>query len=281
MRVLIFILWILLGIFYWYCQNQCCNAGTDSVKDAVTQTAAPATSDGATKVIGDRPLTYNWSDGTPILGSRFNAYRDSIVSNVKENQILEITGLYSRDEENPTDFENLGLARADMARQKMNVNPDEVRLNSRLVASSQLDRDNAFESVRFKALVDSKNVKEETVVDENNNVQTRTTIYFPFNSTNKLNDSEVESYLDQVAKRVVASGEKVSLVGHTDNVGGDGPNMRLGTARANVIKNYLVRKGVNPSKVLVSSKGESKPIASNDTDSGRAKNRRTELQIIK
>ncbi len=272
MRYLIIILWLLLGWFYYYSCTQCCG-DADVTEETQTEVIS--------KVDNDRPLTFNWANGTPILGSGFKAYRDSIVSGVKDNQILEITGLYSNEEAKPTGFANLGLQRADLARQRMNLTEDQVRLNSRLVPSNRLDKNNRFESVEFRNMLNSKNVKEETVVDENNNIQTKTTIYFPFNSTNKLNDGEVESYLDQVAQRVSKSGEKVRLTGHTDNVGGNGPNQALGTARANVVKNYLVKKGVNPAKVLVNSKGETQPIASNDSDAGRAKNRRTELQIIK
>lgn len=271
MRVIIFLLWILLGIFYWYSTQKCC-VGTEVSQATETVVASKAV---------DRPLTYNWANGEPITGTRFNQYRDSIISSVKDNQILEITGLYSKDEDKPADFANLGLARADGAREAMGLGKDDVKLNSRIVPTSRLSKVNKFESVVFKNLVNSTNIKEETVVDENNNVATKTTIYFPFNSTSKLDAGDVEDYLDQVASRVSASGEKVRLTGHTDNIGGDVQNVALGQRRAEIVKNYLVRKGVSPNKVVTNSRGEAQPIATNNTDAGRQKNRRTELQIIK
>ncbi|MFZ1581419.1 MAG: OmpA family protein, partial [Saprospiraceae bacterium] len=108
-----------------------------------------------------------------------------------------------------------------------------------------------------------------------------TLIYFPFNSTQKLNNAEVESYLNDVAERVNKSGESISLTGHTDDVGSDASNILLGRKRADIVKSYLVAQGVSVSKINVDSKGESMPVAENTTDEGRAKNRRTELKIIK
>ena len=98
---------------------------------------------------------------------------------------------------------------------------------------------------------------------------------------NKLNNSEIEAYLDQVAKRVKETGESVRLTGHTDSLGSSSSNITLGQRRANRIADYLIGQGVRRSQINSTSKGESEPVATNHTEVGRAKNRRTELQIIK
>jgi len=70
----------------------------------------------------------------------------------------------------------------------------------------------------------------------------------------------------------------VSVEGHTDSVGSDAYNQKLSECRANVVKTYLDNNGVAAGKISGSvGSGESKPIATNDTDEGRAQNRRTEL----
>lgn len=70
----------------------------------------------------------------------------------------------------------------------------------------------------------------------------------------------------------------VAVEGHTDSVGSDAYNQKLSECRANVVKTYLDNNGVAAGKISGSSgSGESKPIASNETDEGRAQNRRTEL----
>ena len=277
MRIFIIILWLLLGVGYWYCASQCCGDGDSRDKVSQLETI-PAV---ASKVISEKPLLFRWSDRNPMYGKNWNSYKDSIVGSLRDNQILQITGLYSRNEENKTKFQNLGIARADSVRRSIGIAENRAKLLSRLVNDDQLNRANPFEAIVFNNMVNSDKIKEETIVDQDNNVSKRTTIYFPFNSTNKLNDGEVESYLDDVAKKVKASGEKVQLVGHTDNVGDNASNRDLGLARANVIKNYLIGKGLNPSRIIAQTKGETMPIASNNDDAGRAKNRRTELTIIK
>jgi outer membrane protein OmpA-like peptidoglycan-associated protein len=73
----------------------------------------------------------------------------------------------------------------------------------------------------------------------------------------------------------------IEIGGHTDNVGKDESNITLSQNRANAIKQYLVKKGINADRIIAKGYGESQPIATNDTDEGRQKNRRTEIKIIK
>ena len=91
----------------------------------------------------------------------------------------------------------------------------------------------------------------------------------------------MEAYLDDVAERVKKTGERIRLTGHTDNVDSESFNQGLGLRRENIVKQYLIGKGVNASKIITETKGETQPVATNDTEEGRAQNRRTELQIIK
>ena len=74
---------------------------------------------------------------------------------------------------------------------------------------------------------------------------------------------------------------KLEIKGHTDNVGSESYNQKLSEERANSVKTYLISKGIEGSKITSSGFGLSKPIASNDTADGRAKNRRVEFIIIK
>lgn len=111
-------------------------------------------------------------------------------------------------------------------------------------------------------------------------IRDRAVIYFPSSSTDKLDDAEVEAYLDDVVKRITGSGERVMLSGHSDSTGDAAANLRLSQARADVIKNYLVSKGVPATKIVITAMGETQPVATNTTAQGRAQNRRTELRII-
>ena len=73
---------------------------------------------------------------------------------------------------------------------------------------------------------------------------------------------------------------KVMIQGHTDNVGDANDNLTLSTNRAQAVNNYLVLEGIDPNRLEFKGFGESKPIASNDTEEGRSKNRRTEFVIL-
>jgi OmpA-OmpF porin, OOP family len=72
----------------------------------------------------------------------------------------------------------------------------------------------------------------------------------------------------------------VEIAGHTDHVGDDANNLRLSQLRADAIREYLIKKGISEGRVLAKGYGEKSPVAGNDTDAGRAKNRRTEVKVI-
>jgi outer membrane protein OmpA-like peptidoglycan-associated protein len=71
----------------------------------------------------------------------------------------------------------------------------------------------------------------------------------------------------------------IVIEGHTDNVGSDDSNQALSERRASSVGQYLMGKGVNGQRVLTAGFGEARPIASNDTDSGRSQNRRVEVRL--
>ncbi|MFJ4392251.1 OmpA family protein [Pseudomonas soli] len=80
----------------------------------------------------------------------------------------------------------------------------------------------------------------------------------------KLNDPSVAS---------------VKVIGFTDSVGSDSYNQRLSERRASGVAEYLISQGLAPSKVTSQGRGESEPVADNDTDEGRSRNRRVELHL--
>ncbi|MGN6194127.1 MAG: OmpA family protein [Ginsengibacter sp.] len=73
---------------------------------------------------------------------------------------------------------------------------------------------------------------------------------------------------------------KILISGFTDNVGKPADNLKLSTGRAVAVVNYLISKGLNKDRLSFKGFGEAKPIATNDTEEGRALNRRTELTVV-
>ena len=103
---------------------------------------------------------------------------------------------------------------------------------------------------------------------------------FEFDKSNLTPETKAE--LDRVAK-IMQDDPNVmlELQGNTDSVGTDAYNKALGERRAKAVFDYLKSKGINPNRLKMVSFGESKPVASNATDAGRAQNRRVDLVVVK
>lgn len=86
--------------------------------------------------------------------------------------------------------------------------------------------------------------------------------------------------LDEAVKILKEEGTVAVIVeGHTDSKGTDAYNLKLSRRRADAVRGYLVKHGVSPTRIRAEGFGESKPVASNDTEEGRAQNRRVELRV--
>lgn len=93
--------------------------------------------------------------------------------------------------------------------------------------------------------------------------------------------AEGQKNLDDLLAKIKGQNYDVVLaVGHTDALGSDAYNQKLSVARAESVKTYMVSQGMPAGKIKVEGKGKNQPIASNDTEEGRAKNRRVEVTLI-
>ena len=103
-------------------------------------------------------------------------------------------------------------------------------------------------------------------------------IFFEFNSAslNEKSEVELEQLVDFLKKNQKV---KVEISGHTDNVGSSEYNQKLSEQRAKAISVYL-EKYIEKGRINYVGYGDRKPVASNDTEAGRSKNRRSELRIV-
>ncbi|HRG08500.1 MAG TPA: OmpA family protein [Cyclobacteriaceae bacterium] len=74
---------------------------------------------------------------------------------------------------------------------------------------------------------------------------------------------------------------EIQLEGHTDNRGNAEANVKLSQSRVDAVKKYMVSKGIGKNRVMTKAFGGSKPIATEDTEEARAKNRRVEMRVLK
>lgn len=93
--------------------------------------------------------------------------------------------------------------------------------------------------------------------------------------------TESETILNKVAEIMLANPDvNVEVGGHSDADGNDGYNMKLSDARANAVRNYLIKAGVPAERMTARGYGETQPLADNVTPEGKAANRRVELKRI-
>lgn len=86
--------------------------------------------------------------------------------------------------------------------------------------------------------------------------------------------------LDALAAAIVAQGVRIEIAGYTDDVGDADANLALSLKRSRAVRNYLITKGAPPRSIVARGFGEEDPVASNDTDEGRAANRRIEMRRL-
>jgi outer membrane protein OmpA-like peptidoglycan-associated protein len=104
-------------------------------------------------------------------------------------------------------------------------------------------------------------------------------LFFATNKTVILPQSEPA--MQDLYEMLAAHPEyRILVIGHTDNVGTDRFNQRLSEGRANSVRNDLIQRGIDPERIEAEGRGESQPITTNDTDEGRAQNRRVEFILI-
>jgi outer membrane protein OmpA-like peptidoglycan-associated protein len=264
---LILLLW--LGIGVDSCRENswepilCANCAENATEENVPAVVAPPVAE--TRL----PVDFSLDNSTAFTNPGYDDYRTRILEGYKEGQILEITGDYFEGELPPEGFDNMGIARAAAIRDLLvpDIPAENILLKSNLIDVKSDDKYFSGHSYRWV----SEQPKSVEVVDD------CTTIRFDFNSADGNLNAEILARLDEIAQRVRKTGEKITITGHTDDVGDEDMNMSLGRKRAMDIRREFINRRVLREQIDPTSRGESEPIASNDSDRGRAENRRVEV----
>jgi OOP family OmpA-OmpF porin len=104
-------------------------------------------------------------------------------------------------------------------------------------------------------------------------------VLFATNSATLL-PSSYESLNELAEFMLLKTTLKIELAGHTDSDGNDGFNLSLSQKRADAVRNYLIKKGVQANRMTAVGYGETQPIADNNTEDGKQLNRRTEVRVL-
>ncbi len=283
------LLWLILAVllgWLWFGPWSCCWQQwlcPDCVKGAVVEEQiGTETGQEEPVALAHLPIEFLKGSAEPQTYEGWQALADSLVAGLAAGKQLLVTGYYLEGEKAPEGFETMGLARANRVMDLLSdrIPREQMTARSLLVEAGQIEHGEALGAVDFSweekqiATEEKQQATLEQISTE------RVLLHFPTNSA-KASDvgPEIEAYLDKAAERVKKSGERILLIGHTDNRGSDKLNTRLGRKRAEFVRDLLLRRGVPADQISVKSMGAKDPVASNKTAEGRAQNRRVELKI--
>lgn len=109
-------------------------------------------------------------------------------------------------------------------------------------------------------------------------VNVRAIVHFDFDR-DTLKPADRDAILADVGKMKDVTWQTITATGHTDSVGSSTYNQRLSVKRARAVKTYLIGKGLPPTMIRTTAKAAETPVADNNSDDGRAQNRRTEIEF--
>ncbi len=296
--IIAILLVILLGTYLQYIY--CCNETACGQKKVVAESTAPKkvtnfkdffVEDGDVSVVSSQNFDFLPSSYTFIrpVGVDLKSKIDQIkqYSSQNPNKHLAITGYYTDFEQNHSLFPNLGIARANAVKKYLvdrGLDGGKLHVKGELTdyfkkGDSPLKGIVSYEvtEVDDKTLLNKlkdlmgfgKQLKKEPIT-----VYFKTgASYINLSQEERAKIQKIANYLDNVKD------SRLLIVGHTDNTGDATKNEVLSKKRAEFVKNYFARNGFDSSVIEVMSKGQREPIASNNTEEGRTKNRRVEITL--
>jgi len=159
------------------------------------------------------------------------------------------------------------------------VLPDNRKYSYYIKKEDYFPISNNLDLVNNKQLEINENLKLFTVAEltEKGVNLTLENIFFDTNKAILKKESYAE--LNRVFALIKTNNFKIELFGHTDNVGENKYNLQLSQKRADAVRKYFIEKGISASDISAIGKGETEPIEKNDSEKGKAKNRRVEVKF--
>ena len=277
--LVVFTIWCVISVRWYVCGiHELCNE--DLVVTEPKEQPPPADVDEVLSEPKQAPLSFEWSEANPVTTDEFADFKDSlgVVFNRDPAAVVEITGLYDPQEINNSEFENLGLARAENIKHLLLESgiKRSMRVKSRTGDLSSGLSGNISDAFEFE-LVPQERITDGFIINE---TSTGLVIHYPSNSASPAEDQQVQNALKKLAGESVKNDRRLLIVGHTDDRGEALDNMKLGLVRATRIKDMLLSYGMQEKDILAESEGEAVPLVSNATPRGRQQNRRVEIILI-
>lgn len=305
--VLGILLTIIIGTYFYWKQLQqgyCCDTDTaseiqpDTMRESIPEVAKATSNafslndpDGDFSFESQNNFNFNISSFkylTPVA-EQLNGGIDQLKSYLEANTNKEvaITGLYTSNEENTSAFPTLGLARANTVKNyftSLGIPSDRLRTSGKLW-DDMMPKGNTYQGpISYAIITSNDKTKEYDAVAfaemEKKIKDNPLVLYFEtggntiaLTAEQRQKIADIAYYLDK------KEGATMIVSGHTDSSGSRATNMALGQERADFLKQYFIQNQIPEHKINAISQGPDKPIATNATEEGRAKNRRAEITI--
>jgi len=302
----------ILGTAFLYSKTACCSASAAAAAaitdKAVTSTAATTaaavavTEAAATNTSGialvddynnfaaraDDALTFMPSEFTylPLSDDLKQVHQEAAdYLNANPDRSLTIAGQYMGEEANNSILSSLGLARANQVKNLLLEYgaPESQLIIEEVLVDALPKNSNVFNNVITYGFSDNPGDRV-TDLDEMADRLSSTPILLYFDTNAKkleLTTEQRQYFTDLIYYLNKNPQAKITATGHADNEGDANMNKYISRKRSYFVRDYLILNGINENQIRAKNEGQNKPIATNDTEEGRAKNRRVEITLNK
>ncbi|WP_108868400.1 OmpA family protein [Aquimarina aquimarini] len=223
-------------------------------------------------------LKINSANGDVFIPTILQGFSKNIADYLGQHQDQElIISGYENTTENK-DSTGLGISRANFIKDILiNAGVNGDRIITQATPKDYMYSDdgnyNGGIDLQFNTLDKSR------LIEVEKSIATRT-LYSNFGEKTFKPDATLSNYALELKNYLNKYSEKsVLITGHTDDIGNEESNLWYGQQRANNVRDYLISQGISKDKIKALSKGESNPIAPNDSEENRTKNRRIEIIV--
>lgn len=273
MAFVLFCTWLYFGIRYYECnvKNLCEEPKTSVVVDTITVIKEVP----ATKPLTFLPFSITKNTATVSLidstSNPLQSYFDHLNTNQQDE--LVITSFFSKSENGA-----VGLARNEHIKKRLadfGMNTDRIVLQTKQEDFSFGENNQYVKGFAYEF----QKMSEERIKAIDKGIASKI-LYAGFGSKTFKPDNTLNAYAIELKNYLAKNPtKKVEIIGHTDSNGEAEANMWFGKERAKSVMQYFVLQGIDATKLTISSKGETTPIAPNNTLEGQRKNRRIEINI--
>jgi len=282
--VFLLILWIAGASYCYVCEirNDC---GCDEPEYAIPGLIIE---DGDFRALDDNNLYYEFGNAVLVVPNciKRDLKRTVFYLNKEKSRSLVLRGMYDSDENGNA---TLGLARADSLREfliDLGADANQISIsykrNNELTFDSENTRSYGAIDFIFSGILNcAVDLPEEDLNALIARLKTTQFIYYESESSILDFTPELHKYISDLSYYLCKFPDsKISIIGHTDSTGEAEMNMQLSIDRANSLKAYLLKKNISEDSIELNGKGPDEPVGDNETEEGRALNRRVEVKLI-